>query len=93
MEAATLFHNLAPVFGAELCMQVVLPLVVKLAEDSVFRVRKAIAANMGNVSLFPVLFSPVPRVYAPNLNVDATRYVVQLVSKPQHSTSFLYLLH
>ena len=51
VEAATLFHNLASVFGPELCMQVVLPLVVKLAEDSVFRVRKAIAANIGNVSL------------------------------------------
>jgi serine/threonine-protein phosphatase 4 regulatory subunit 1 len=49
VEAATLFHNLAPIFGPELCMQVVLPLVVKLAEDSVFRVRKAIAANIGNI--------------------------------------------
>lgn len=44
-------------FGPELCMQVVLPLVVKLAEDSVFRVRKAIAANIGNVSFPSLIFN------------------------------------
>jgi hypothetical protein len=97
VEAATLFHNLAPVFGPELCMQVVLPLVVKLAEDSVFRVRKAIAANIGNVSFAFYIqhpFSPFHLPFTSSLHhFEVQRYVAQLALRPQHSIFFLYLLH
>jgi serine/threonine-protein phosphatase 4 regulatory subunit 1 len=49
VEAAILLHNMASIFGAELCMQVVLPFVLRLADDPVFRVRKTVAANLGNI--------------------------------------------
>eukprot|EP01113_Clastostelium_recurvatum_P025173 TRINITY_DN3026_c0_g1_i2.p1 TRINITY_DN3026_c0_g1~~TRINITY_DN3026_c0_g1_i2.p1 ORF type:complete len:671 (+),score=193.31 TRINITY_DN3026_c0_g1_i2:151-2163(+) len=50
VEAAQLLHALAPVLGGELTQQVVLPYITKLAEDPVFRVRKAVASNLGNIA-------------------------------------------
>ncbi len=53
MRIASFTHKLlatiSPLLGTELREQFVLPLVLKLAEDRVFRVRKAIAANFGEI--------------------------------------------
>lgn len=46
---AVLFNALAEVLGPELCLQFVIPEIVALAEDPVFRVRKAAAMNMDAV--------------------------------------------
>eukprot|EP01112_Ceratiomyxa_fruticulosa_P007078 TRINITY_DN1827_c0_g1_i1.p1 TRINITY_DN1827_c0_g1~~TRINITY_DN1827_c0_g1_i1.p1 ORF type:complete len:649 (-),score=104.29 TRINITY_DN1827_c0_g1_i1:162-2108(-) len=50
VEAAQLLHNVSPILGAELTQQVVLPFVARLSEDSVFRVRKAVASHIGNIA-------------------------------------------
>jgi hypothetical protein len=47
--AASLLGELAPVLALELTTQFVLPEIVSLADDSVFRVRKAAALKLGNV--------------------------------------------
>eukprot|EP01133_Synstelium_polycarpum_P008048 gene8048-9456_t len=49
VEAANLCHNLSPVLGKELTKQIFLPFVSKLSCDPAFRVRKAIAGNLGNI--------------------------------------------
>ena len=41
MTAASLLNDLAERFGADLCRQFVIPEVISLSEDPVFRVRKA----------------------------------------------------
>ena len=48
--ATQLLGALAPVLGAELCQQYVLPEIVCLADDPAFRVRKAAALRIGAVS-------------------------------------------
>ena len=48
--ATQLLGSLAPVLGAELCQQYVLPEIVCLADDPAFRVRKAAALRVGAVS-------------------------------------------
>ena len=47
--AATLLNNLARTIGRELCHQFVIPELISLSEDPVFRVRKAVSFNMENV--------------------------------------------
>ena len=47
--AATLLNNLAATIGQELCHQFVIPEVISLSEDPVFRVRKAVSFNMEHV--------------------------------------------
>jgi serine/threonine-protein phosphatase 4 regulatory subunit 1 len=49
MTASELLNNLAESFGYDLCKQFVIPEVVSLAEDPVFRVRKSIALNLHNI--------------------------------------------
>ena len=49
MTAAVLLNRLAHCLGSDLCTQFVIPEVLSLAEDPVFRVRKATALNMENV--------------------------------------------
>ena len=49
MTAAELLNSLAENLGIDLCKQFVIPEVVSLAEDPVFRVRKAIALNFHNI--------------------------------------------
>ncbi|EGC28661.1 hypothetical protein DICPUDRAFT_6811, partial [Dictyostelium purpureum] len=49
VQAANLCHNLAPIIGEELTKNIFLPFIVKLANDLSFRVRKAIALNLGNI--------------------------------------------
>ena len=48
--ATQLLGALAPVLGAELCMQYVMPEVLCLADDPAFRVRKAAALKLGSVA-------------------------------------------
>ncbi|KYQ88712.1 protein phosphatase 4 regulatory subunit 1 [Tieghemostelium lacteum] len=49
VQAANLCHNLSPILGVHLTKQSILPFVIKLASDSSFRVRKAMALNLGNI--------------------------------------------
>ena len=49
MTAAELLNSLAESLGIDLCKQFVIPEVVSLAEDPVFRVRKSIALNFHNI--------------------------------------------
>mmetsp|Transcript_6604 Transcript_6604/g.8048 ORF Transcript_6604/g.8048 Transcript_6604/m.8048 type:complete len:646 (+) Transcript_6604:314-2251(+) len=49
MTAASLLNDLAERFGVELCHQFVIPEVISLSEDPVFRVRKAVALNIDKV--------------------------------------------
>ncbi|KAF2075935.1 hypothetical protein CYY_002738 [Polysphondylium violaceum] len=49
VQAANLCHNLSPIIGVELTKQVILPFILKLSNDPSFRVRKAIALNLGNI--------------------------------------------
>jgi serine/threonine-protein phosphatase 4 regulatory subunit 1 len=49
MTAAELLNSLAEIFGTDLCKQFVIPEVVSLAEDPVFRVRKSTALNFYNI--------------------------------------------
>eukprot|EP01132_Coremiostelium_polycephalum_P004640 gene4640-5797_t len=49
VQAANLCHNLSPILGGQLTKQIILPFVSKLASDPSFRVRKAIAGNLGNI--------------------------------------------
>ena len=49
MTAALLLNSLAEIMGIDLCKQFVIPEVVSLAEDPVFRVRKSIALNFYNI--------------------------------------------
>jgi serine/threonine-protein phosphatase 4 regulatory subunit 1 len=49
MTASVLFNLLAEVLGEDLCKQFVIPEVVSLAEDPVFRVRKSTALNFQNI--------------------------------------------
>jgi hypothetical protein len=49
MTAAELLNSLAESLGADLCKQFIIPEVVSLAEDPVFRVRKATALNFHNI--------------------------------------------
>ena len=49
MTAAVLLNRLAHCLGSDLCTQFVIPEVLSLAEDPVFRVRKATALNMESV--------------------------------------------
>ena len=49
MTAAVLLNSLAEIMGTDLCKQFVIPEVISLAEDPVFRVRKSIALNFHNI--------------------------------------------
>jgi serine/threonine-protein phosphatase 4 regulatory subunit 1 len=49
MTAAELLNSLAEVLGSDLCKQFVIPEIVSLSEDPVFRVRKATALNFHNI--------------------------------------------
>ena len=49
MTAAELLNSLSESLGTDLCKQFVIPEVVSLAEDPVFRVRKATALNFENI--------------------------------------------
>jgi serine/threonine-protein phosphatase 4 regulatory subunit 1 len=49
MTASELLNLLAECFGPDLCKQFVIPEVVSLAEDPVFRVRKSTALNFQNI--------------------------------------------
>ena len=49
MTAAELLNSLAESLGSDLCKQFVIPEIVSLAEDPVFRVRKATALNFHNI--------------------------------------------
>lgn len=49
MTASELFNALAERFGGDLCKQFVVPEVVCLSEDPVFRVRKSVALNFHNI--------------------------------------------
>jgi len=49
VQAANLCHNLSPIIGVDLTKQVILPFILKLSNDPSFRVRKAIALNLGNI--------------------------------------------
>jgi len=49
MTASELLNLLAECFGYDLCKQFVIPEVVSLAEDPVFRVRKSTALNFQNI--------------------------------------------
>lgn len=49
MTASELLNLLADCFGPDLCKQFVIPEVVSLAEDPVFRVRKSTALNFQNI--------------------------------------------
>lgn len=49
MTAAELLNLLAECFGSDLCKQFIIPEVVSLAEDPVFRVRKSTALNFHNI--------------------------------------------
>lgn len=49
MLASELFNSLAENFGSELCKQFVVPEVICLSEDPVFRVRKSVALNFHNI--------------------------------------------
>jgi len=49
MTASELLNLLAECFGHDLCKQFIIPEVVSLAEDPVFRVRKATALNFHNI--------------------------------------------
>jgi serine/threonine-protein phosphatase 4 regulatory subunit 1 len=46
MTACELLNSLAECFGFDLCKQFVIPEIVSLAEDPVFRVRKSVALNL-----------------------------------------------
>lgn len=46
---AELLNNVAPIMGKDLCKQFIVPEIVSLAEDPVFRVRKSAALSMYNV--------------------------------------------
>ena len=56
MTAAELLNSLAESLGIDLCKQFVIPEVVSLAEDPVFRVRKSIALNFHNICKNEVMF-------------------------------------
>lgn len=49
MTAAELLDAIAPIMGRDLCKQFIVPEIVSLAEDPVFRVRKSAALSMSNV--------------------------------------------
>jgi len=49
--AAKLFNELAPVFGKELCTNVVVQEIISLSEDPSLLVRKTVAQNLGNICL------------------------------------------
>lgn len=49
MTASELLNSLAECLGSDLCKQFVIPEVVSLAEDPVFRVRKSTALNFHNI--------------------------------------------
>eukprot|EP01120_Amphizonella_sp_Union-15-10_P017402 TRINITY_DN964_c0_g1_i4.p1 TRINITY_DN964_c0_g1~~TRINITY_DN964_c0_g1_i4.p1 ORF type:complete len:787 (+),score=169.29 TRINITY_DN964_c0_g1_i4:71-2431(+) len=49
VEAAELMNFLAPIVGPELCLNNFIPLVTTLTTDPMFRVRKAVASNLGNI--------------------------------------------
>jgi serine/threonine-protein phosphatase 4 regulatory subunit 1 len=49
MTSAELLNSLADCFGTDLCKQFVIPEMVSMAEDPVFRVRKSVALNLNNV--------------------------------------------
>lgn len=51
MTAAILLNQLAETLGPELCYQFVIPEIICLAEDPVFRVRKAAAQNLDSICL------------------------------------------
>jgi len=47
--AAKLFNELAPVFGRELCTNIVVQEIISLSEDPSLLVRKTVAQNLGNI--------------------------------------------
>lgn len=49
--AAKLFNELAPVFGRDLCTNVVVQEIISLSEDPSLLVRKTVAQNLGNICL------------------------------------------
>jgi serine/threonine-protein phosphatase 4 regulatory subunit 1 len=49
MTAAELLKHVGRVLGQDLCQQFIIPEIVSLAEDPVFRVRKATALNFHNI--------------------------------------------
>lgn len=49
MIAPELFNSLAPQLGSDLCQQFVIPEVISLTEDQVFRVRKNAAQNINSI--------------------------------------------
>jgi len=44
-----LLNDLAPIMQAQLCLTFAIPHIKALAQDPMFRVRKAVASHMGNI--------------------------------------------
>lgn len=74
---AILLNSLAVTLGPDLCQQFVIPEVVNLAEDPVFRVRKTMAFNLDNVCRTAGPENSLTRIVRPT-NERMTRRRTQL---------------